>query len=53
MENIQCILDNIEKLLSTPTREIVASCLSFIKVYCSALPSPIVAASLPVLVKLN
>lgn len=51
-ENIHCLIENIAKLMSAPTREIVASCLSFIKVYCATLPSPVVAASLPVLVRI-
>ncbi|XP_057657541.1 RRP12-like protein [Diorhabda carinulata] len=46
MENIKIILDNICTLMESPTREIVASCLSFIKVYNTTLPSPIVASSL-------
>ncbi|KAI4462006.1 putative nodulin-like protein [Holotrichia oblita] len=44
-ENIQLILENICLLMSSSTREIVASCFSFIKVYCSSLPNPMVAAS--------
>lgn len=32
--------------MSSSTREIVASCFSFIKVYCSSLPNPMVAASI-------
>lgn len=49
-ENIVLILQNISQLMTVPTREIVASCLSFIKVFCTTLPSPVVAASLPLLV---
>lgn len=49
-ENIQFILENISVLAAATAREIVASCLSFIKVYCTTLPSPIVASSLPLIV---
>lgn len=52
-KNIQCLLENITKLMSVPTREIVATCLSFIKVYCATLPSPVVAASLRLIVRKN
>ncbi|CAG9862008.1 unnamed protein product [Phyllotreta striolata] len=51
MDNIKIVLSNICTLLSSPTREIVASCLSFIKVYIVCLPSPMVAASLQTLMK--
>lgn len=51
-ENIQFMIENISLLATSATREIVASCLSFIKVYCNILPSPIVAASLPVIVSI-
>ncbi|XP_017778728.1 PREDICTED: RRP12-like protein [Nicrophorus vespilloides] len=44
--NISLILDNILMLLTTPTREIVDTCLSFMKIYISSLPSPIIATSL-------
>ncbi|ERL87854.1 hypothetical protein D910_05242 [Dendroctonus ponderosae] len=45
-DNIRLILDNVATLSSCPAREIVTSCLSFVKVYCSALPSLMVQASL-------
>lgn len=49
-QNIDFMIENVSILSTTSTREIVASCLSFIKVYCKVLPSPTVAASLPVIV---
>ncbi|CAG9770255.1 unnamed protein product [Ceutorhynchus assimilis] len=44
--NIKLILENVAKLASSTTREIVATCLSFIKVYCTTLPSLMVQVSL-------
>lgn len=49
-QNIEFMIENVGLLATSATREIVASCLSFIKVYCRNLPSPTVAASLPVIV---
>jgi ribosomal RNA-processing protein 12 len=49
--NIQWILEKIGELMTSATREIVGSCISFIKVYCKAMPSPMVASSLPLIVK--
>jgi hypothetical protein len=37
--------------MTSATREIVGSCISFIKVYCKAMPSPMVASSLPLIVR--
>lgn len=51
-ENIQFMVENISILSASATREIVAACLSFIKVYCRILPSPVVASALPVIVSL-
>lgn len=51
-ENIKLILDNIVILSSSPTREIVSSCLSFLKVYYTALPSLMVQASLESIMKI-
>ncbi|CAG9830042.1 unnamed protein product [Diabrotica balteata] len=51
MDNIRIIVDNVCTLAGSPTREIVASCLSFIKVYITTLPSPMVASSLENLMK--
>ncbi|KAJ8910882.1 hypothetical protein NQ315_000513 [Exocentrus adspersus] len=51
MDNIKIILENICTLMASPTREIVASCLGFIKTYCVTLPSPMVAASLEPIMK--
>ncbi|KRT79477.1 hypothetical protein AMK59_7165, partial [Oryctes borbonicus] len=45
-ENIQSISENICMLMSSQTREVVGSCFSFLKVYCSSLPNPMVAASI-------
>lgn len=50
-ENIKLILENVAALSSCPTREIVASCLSFVKVYCTTLPSLMVQASLDTVMK--
>ncbi|XP_060526984.1 RRP12-like protein [Cylas formicarius] len=50
-DNIKLILENVCLLASSPNREIVGSCLSFIKVYCSTLPLLTVGASLECLVK--
>ncbi|ENN83556.1 hypothetical protein HUJ04_001288 [Dendroctonus ponderosae] len=50
-ENIRLILDNVATLSSCPAREIVTSCLSFVKVYCTALPSLMVQASLDTVMK--
>lgn len=49
-QNIEFMIENVGILATSSTREIVASCLSFVKVYCRILPSPIVASSLPVIV---
>ncbi|XP_050305349.1 RRP12-like protein [Anthonomus grandis grandis] len=49
--NITLILQTIATLASSPTREVVASCLSFIKVYCTTLPSLMVQASLENIMK--
>ncbi|EFA09698.2 RRP12-like protein [Tribolium castaneum] len=49
--NIQWILDKVTELMSAATRELVAACLSFVKVYCKSIPSPMVAASLPQIIK--
>ncbi|KAL1502843.1 hypothetical protein ABEB36_007927 [Hypothenemus hampei] len=45
-ENIKAILQNVSILAKCPTREIVASCLSFIKVFCTILPTLMVQAYL-------
>lgn len=45
------MLEQCLALLVSSTREIVAASLSFIKVYCKALPSPTVATSLPLIIK--
>ncbi|KAF5307989.1 hypothetical protein FQR65_LT06557 [Abscondita terminalis] len=50
-ENIKFLLESVGTVMTTPTREVVGACLSFIKMYCTSLPSPLVAASLPYLVK--
>lgn len=50
-ENIQLILENVGILTGSATREIVTSCLGFLKVYCQVLPSPMVAASLATIMK--
>nr|CAH7732826.1 unnamed protein product [Callosobruchus chinensis] len=51
MENIKFVLENISTLTTSATREIVGSCLSFLKVYITTLPSPMVASSLELLMK--
>ncbi|KAJ8983810.1 hypothetical protein NQ317_008936 [Molorchus minor] len=51
LENIKFILQSVCALMASPSREIVGSCLSFIKVYYTTLPSPMVAASLEHIVK--
>ncbi|XP_066153745.1 RRP12-like protein [Euwallacea fornicatus] len=50
-DNIRLILTNMIALASSKTREIVASSLSFIKVYCTTLPSLMVQASMEGIVK--
>ncbi|XP_076254422.1 RRP12-like protein [Rhynchophorus ferrugineus] len=50
-QNIKLILDNIIVLASSPTREIVNSCLSFVKVFFTALPVLMVQASLESILK--
>lgn len=40
------ILDHACRLVSSPTREIAESALSYIKVYITVMPSPIVASTL-------
>ncbi|RZC36936.1 RRP12-like protein [Asbolus verrucosus] len=49
--NIQWILEKVTELMTSATRELVGSCLSFIKVYSKSMPSPMVAASLPLIIK--
>ncbi|CAH1969238.1 unnamed protein product [Acanthoscelides obtectus] len=51
MDNIKFMLENISTLTSSATREIVGSCLSFLKVYITTLPSPMVASSLEILME--
>lgn len=50
-ENLNLLLETICQLMHSVTREIVTPCLSFLKVYMSSLPSPMVAASIPSIVK--
>ncbi|CAH0554769.1 unnamed protein product [Brassicogethes aeneus] len=50
-DNIRQLLENVCILSTSATREVVASSLSFIKVYSTCMPSPIVAASLPTIMK--
>uniref|UniRef100_A0A1Y1JYP8 Uncharacterized protein n=1 Tax=Photinus pyralis TaxID=7054 RepID=A0A1Y1JYP8_PHOPY len=50
-ENIQFLLENVGSIISSPSREVVGPCLSFLKLYCTSLPSPLVASSLPNIVK--
>ncbi|XP_074031653.1 RRP12-like protein [Leptinotarsa decemlineata] len=51
MDNIRFIMENICTLAASATREVVASCLSFVKVYMTTLPSPMVASSLELIMK--
>ncbi|XP_076301341.1 RRP12-like protein isoform X1 [Lasioglossum baleicum] len=51
VETIQEILEYACKLASSPTREITESALSYIKVYITVMPSPIVASTLPKLME--
>lgn len=50
-DNIDAILQNITILAKANTREVVGSCLSFIKVFCTRMPSPVVTASIPDIIK--
>ncbi|KAF5291161.1 hypothetical protein FQA39_LY14403 [Lamprigera yunnana] len=50
-DNIKFLFENIGKVMSTPTREVVGASLGFMKMYCTSLPSPIVASSIPQLIK--
>lgn len=49
--NIELILENVLLLMKVPTREVVGSCLSFLKVFMTSLPSPQVASQLGNIVK--
>nr|XP_033324952.1 RRP12-like protein [Megalopta genalis] len=51
VETIKEILEYACKLVSSPTREVTESSLSYIKVYLTSMPSPIVASTLPKLVE--
>lgn len=50
-ENIKKLMENILTLLASPTRDIVRSCLAFIKTYLKVIPTPIIASSLPLIMK--
>lgn len=50
IDNLNQILETIGHLLTTATREVVASCLSFVKVYITSMPAPVIATSLGVIV---
>ncbi|KAK5645482.1 hypothetical protein RI129_006782 [Pyrocoelia pectoralis] len=50
-ENIQFLLENVGNIISSPSREVVGPCLSFVKIYYTSLPTPLVAASLPNIIK--
>lgn len=51
VETVKEVLGHACTLASSPTREVTESALSYIKVYITAMPSPIVASSLPNLVE--
>ncbi|KAG7200816.1 hypothetical protein KM043_003187 [Ampulex compressa] len=51
METIKETLGHACSLALSPTREVVESALSFIKVYVTTMPSPIVASTLPKLIE--
>ncbi|XP_024936269.1 RRP12-like protein [Cephus cinctus] len=51
VKTVHEILEHACVLLSAPTREIVISALSFIKVYITVMPSPTVAPTLPAIMK--
>lgn len=53
IDNLNQILETIGHLLTTATREVVASCLSFVKVYITSMPAPVIATSLGVIVSLQ
>lgn len=50
-ENLTLILETVCQLMHSTTREIVASSLSYMKVYQTSLPSPMVAAAIPTIAK--
>ncbi|XP_078033343.1 RRP12-like protein [Augochlora pura] len=51
VETVKDILEYACKLVSSPTREVTESSLSYIKVYLTCMPSPIVASTLPKLME--
>ncbi|XP_012287618.1 RRP12-like protein isoform X2 [Orussus abietinus] len=51
VQTIQEIVEKVSGLLTVPTREIVLSALSYIKVYLTVIPLTIVAPSLPSIMK--
>lgn len=53
VDTIKEILEHTCKLVTCPTREIVEAALSYIKVYITVMPSPIVASTLTKLVSRN
>ncbi|XP_076547072.1 RRP12-like protein [Osmia lignaria lignaria] len=47
MDTIKEILEHACRLIASPTREVAEAALSYIKVYITVMPSPVVASSLP------
>lgn len=50
MDTIKEILEHACRLIASPTREVTEAALSYIKVYITVMPSPVVASALPRLV---
>ncbi|KAK9890843.1 hypothetical protein WA026_012189 [Henosepilachna vigintioctopunctata] len=50
-DNINKLMQTVTTLMSSPTNEVVASCLAFIKVYITSLPNTFIGASLSVIVQ--
>ncbi|XP_029179046.1 RRP12-like protein [Nylanderia fulva] len=47
METIKEILEHVWTILTSPTREVVESALSYVKVYLNVMPTSVVASTLP------
>ncbi|XP_026740295.1 RRP12-like protein [Trichoplusia ni] len=51
LETVQGLLETVSEQMTNTNREIIAACLSFLKVYTKVLPTDVLAGSLPVIFK--
>ena len=53
MQTIHEILGHTCNLITGPTREITLSCLAFVKVYLTVMPTPVIGPTLPKVVRIH